>query len=170
MFDHRAIGSMRLLAAISLLLLASLSPASAQDGDDAAIRDVIETFRTAIIAKDGAALARLPFNPNISFVYAVEEKTLANLRKRRREARRAVAGSYGEFVAEIVSNKAMQEERFSNIRIISDGSIASVTFDYDFREDGVVTNSGLESCGMVHADDGWKISSISYSIAVPETP
>ena len=152
------------------MLLFPLSPAAAQDDDDAAIRAVIEDFRTAIIAKDGAALARLSVNDDISFIYAVEEKTLATVRRRRPEALRAVAGTYAAFVAEIASSKVMQEETFSNIRIISDGSIASVTFDYDFRENGVVTNLGLESWGMVHSDEGWKIGSILYSIALPETP
>lgn len=162
---------MRILIGLAgALLLAPSAPAAAQTGDEAEIRAVIETFRTAIIAKDGAALARLPATDAISFIYAVEEKTLTAFRQRRPEARRSVAGSYGDFVAEISSSKVPQEETFSNVTIRSDGSIAAVTFDYDFRENGVVTNSGLESWGMVHTDDGWKISSIIYSITVPETP
>lgn len=156
--------------ACAVLLLAPLAPASAQAGDEAAIRAVIETFRTAIIAKDRAALVGLPASDGISFLSAIDPVTLARVRQRRPDAKRLQVGSYGEFVAEITTSKVPQEETFSNIRIHSDGSVASVTFDYDFRENGVVTNSGLESWGMVHGDDGWKIASIVYSVSVPQTP
>ena len=154
----------------AVLLLAAVAPVQAQTGDEAEIRAVIETFRTAIIAKDKAALDRLPASDGISFVSAIDPATLARVRQRRPEAKRLQIGSYAEFVAEITTSKVMQEEIFSNITIRSDGSVAAVTFDYDFRENGVVTNSGLESWGLVHGDDGWKIASIIYSIALPETP
>lgn len=152
------------------LLLAVVTPAQAQTGDEAAIRAVIETFRTAIIAKDKVALNRLPASDGISFLSAIDPATLARVRQRRPEAKRLQIGSYAEFVAEITTSKVAQEEIFSNITIRSDGSVAAVTFDYDFRENGVVTNSGLESWGMVHGDDGWKIASIIYSASIPEKP
>ena len=155
------------------MVLASLAPpgvASAATRDEVAIRAVIETFRTAIIAMDKAALARLPASEGITFMSALDEATLAQVRKRRPAAKRLNPGSYGDFVTEITSSKDRQEETFSNIAIQSDGTIADVYFDYDFRENGVVTNSGHESWGLIHADDGWKISSIVYSISLPDAP
>jgi hypothetical protein len=39
-----------------------------------------------------------------------------------------------------------------------------VWFDFDFLDDGKVTNRGSESWQMVRAEDGWKISSMLFSM------
>lgn len=67
---------------------------------------------------------------------------------------------FSEFIGH--ANKPV-EERFYNVRIDTNGAVASVWFDFDFLLDGKVTNRGSESWQMVRAEDGWKISSMLYS-------
>jgi glycyl-tRNA synthetase (class II) len=50
------------------------------------------------------------------------------------------------------------------VRVDTNGAVASVWFDFDFLDDGKVTNRGSESWQMVRAEDGWKISSMLFSI------
>ncbi|CAN5193831.1 hypothetical protein BH09PSE2_BH09PSE2_19600 [soil metagenome] len=165
---------------ISIALLASglagAHPATAAEGaapvsaqSDAGIRAVIEAFRGGIIAKDKAALNRLPVIPGITLLASVDPETLARTRLRRPGAKRLVPGTYPEFVDQITAAGPQSEETFSDISIRADGAIATVYFSYTFQEDGVVTNWGHESWGLVVTDDGWKISSIVYSITLPSS-
>ena len=138
--------------------------------DDAAIRAVIEAFRIGIIARDKVALNRLPVSPGITFIASIDPETLTRVRTRRADAKRLVPGTYPAFVDDIVSSKTRSEETFNDIEIQSDGSVATVYFSYKFKEDDVVTNWGHESWGLVATDDGWKISSINYSLTFPPPP
>jgi hypothetical protein len=151
---------------ITPLLLANATP----DPDVAGIKSVIETFRAAILTKDKSALESLPASENIMFVPAYDADTLAGIRTVRPTVKRSDASSYARFVKGVVTNPAQLEEKFFNIKIHSDGSIATVWFDYSFIENGNVTNWGHESWGLIHTDGGWRISSIVFSITLPPPP
>lgn len=156
-----------ILAIIVGLILVSLTSstakvAAASSADDSAIRAVVEAFRVGVIARDRAALNRLPVSPDITFVASIDPTTLARLRTRHAEAKRLIPGTYPAFVEVIVSSKTRSEETFDKISVRSDGSVATVYFSYTFKEDGTVTNWGL-----VATDAGWKISSIIYSLSLP---
>ncbi len=71
------------------------------------------------------------------------------------------------FIDGIVQDKASKEETFDNIRIDTDGDIASVIFDYEFRSDGKAGNHGKEAWHLVRTDDGWKIVSVIWSMNWP---
>ena len=139
--------------------------APTESGSEAtkAIASVIETFRTAIIAKDGAALMKLPATDTISFLQSTDDDTIARARRRSPAATRMFASSYPAFVRDITSGSARMEEKFANIVIHADGIVGTVWFDYTFEEGGKVTNFGHETWGMVRTDQGWKIGSIVYS-------
>ena len=159
-----------LLLAGSVAQMAPLppeSPSSGTSGEQPAIRAVIEKFRTAIIARDGATLNALQLNDHITFVGVADAATLARTRLKRPAATGVDTGSYGNFVRDIVTATVSSEEKFSNVAIRSDGAIADVYFDYTFEEDHVVTNWGHESWNLVRTPDGWKISAIVYSITLP---
>jgi len=140
------------------------APAPA-DASKREISRMIETFRTAIVAKDRAGLSGLPFGEHITFASVKDAADLAFRRKEHPEVQKAKPGSYADFVDYIVSSKERDEEKFSNIRIRTDGSIADVYFDYSFSVDGSVTNRGHETWGLVDTDQGWKISSIIWSVS-----
>ena len=69
-----------------------------------------------------------------------------------------------QFQAAIVahSDKAI-EERFYDVRIDTNGTVASVWFDFDFLESAKVTNRGSETWQLVHTIEGWKIQAMLYS-------
>lgn len=56
------------------------------------------------------------------------------------------------------------EERFYNVRIDTNGAVGSVYFDFDFLQDGKVTNRGSETWQMVRGEDGWNIGAMLYSM------
>ncbi len=56
------------------------------------------------------------------------------------------------------------EERFYDPVIRTDGQIATVTFDYDFRAQGQIQNWGQESWQMVKTEAGWKILHLLFSV------
>jgi hypothetical protein len=155
-----------LLTAFAFML--SAFPVCAQQTGSAAADEkdigvVIESFRTAIITKDKEALLKLPASETISFLSSVDTGTLANARVERPLVKRMTIGSYAEFVAEVTSGTDRLEEKFSNIVIHADGSVATIWFDYSFEVNGEETNFGHETWAMVNTDNGWKIGSIIYS-------
>jgi hypothetical protein len=49
----------------------------------------------------------------------------------------------------------------------SDGTIASVYFDFVFLADGKETNRGSETWVLVRGTDGWRIAGMTYSSTPP---
>jgi len=129
------------------------------------IGEVLETFRTSIITKNGAALRRLSLGDDVPLVPVDDDRASAASRKGHRSAKRARPFTYKGFVNFVVSSKDRNEETFSNVQIRTDGLVASVYFDYTFRVNGSLTNWGHETWGLAKTDTGWKISSICWSVS-----
>ena len=72
-------------------------------------------------------------------------------------------GSYKGFAKLVSTSKANFNPTHSNIQIHSDGTIASVYFDFVFLIDGKEQNRGSESWQLVKGTDGWRIAAITYS-------
>ncbi len=163
----------------ALLLAACLlcTPAFAQAATDAAdpqaaakreIGGVIEAFRTAIIDKDKPKfLALFPASGPVAWQSVVGDDNLRQLRLKRPEAGKANYNpkySHLSFIDGIVSEPERNEEVFDDIRIDTDGDIATVAFDYRFLQDGRETNRGREAWNLVRTDAGWKIVSVVWSM------
>lgn len=154
---------------LSLILFASclISQAHAADrpaADVAAIEKVVEQFKAAIIARDGKTLANLFLQDHDSWLSVADEAKWAKVKPLNPQARKVFPSSWKKFSEFIQNAKAPVEERFYNVRIDTNGAVASVWFDFDFLVDDKVTNRGSESWQMVRAEDGWKISSMLFSI------
>lgn len=61
-----------------------------------------------------------------------------------------------------------QEEKFSNVKISGDETIASVMFDYSYWSKGVKQNWGKESWAMVKQSGKWKITRVIFSMEYPQ--
>ena len=157
---------MRVLLSSILLALCLASPARAADrtADVAAISAVVEQFKAAIIARDGKTLGSLFLQDHDSWLSVPDEAAWAKVKARNPKARKVFPSSWKKFAESIQTSPKPVEERFYNVRIDTNGTVASVWFDFDFLEDGKVTNRGSESWQMVRAEDGWKISSMLYSM------
>jgi hypothetical protein len=152
------------------LALGNSTPAQATLIDDQAIRQVIETFRTAIITKDKARFAPLFLFEKITWQAVLDEASLARIKAKRPATVKADVipdETWITFIDAIVKDPKPSEETFSNITIDSDGSAATVAFDYVYLYDGKQTNHGREHWQLVNTESGWKISAVTYSLILP---
>jgi hypothetical protein len=164
---------------VVLLGLVLSQPALAVPRDEkavAAIGQVVERFRTSIIKKDKATFTDLFFSGDpeqVTWQFVVDDARLARFRQTKPDARKArhiPQSNYLGFIDSIVSSKKSSEEVFSDVRIETDGEVASVDFDYSYLEDGRQTNWGREMWQLVRTEDGWKIISVIWSIHDPRQP
>jgi hypothetical protein len=130
----------------------------------AQVQQVIDTFRTSIIAKDKVTLSSLFMSNNNSWMLVFGDDMYRRMKAKRPGASKIKPGSYQEFANYIGASHQRLEERFSNLRIHTDGAVAAVYFDYVFLMDGKESNRGNETWQLVNTRDGWKISALSYSI------
>jgi hypothetical protein len=142
---------------------AATPPIAAAKGQ---INQLVDTFKAAIIAKDGAKLDTLFVPENSSWFSALDQTSLDLTRARKPEATRfrAESDSYKGFTKFVGTTSHAIEEKFDNVRIDTDGIIGSVYFDYVFLLDGKPTNHGNETWQVVRTDDGWKINAMLYSV------
>jgi ketosteroid isomerase-like protein len=155
-----------ILLAFSCLGVPVRAADKAHDADVAAINQVVEQFKAAIIAHDGKALGSLFMQDHDSWlsVAAVDDAAFAAVKARNPAARRVRKGSWREFADMVQNASKPMEERFYNVRIDTNGAVGSVYFDFDFLSDGKVTNRGSETWQMVRAEDGWKIGAMLFSM------
>ena len=138
--------------------------------DIAAIKQVVELFRTSLINKDKATYISLFFSDkpeDIGWQFVSEDTRLQHIRKTKPDAIKARQIPSNNFVSLIdaaVATKEPREEKISNVRIETDGEIASVSFDYDFLANEKRTNWGKEMWQLVRTEKGWKIISVIYTI------
>ena len=161
-------------AVLSLIVLAVYlaRPAHATDSSAAgphaadvkAIQTIVGQFKAAIVAHDGKTLGSLFVQGHDSWLSVADEAKWAQARALDPQARKVFPSSWKKFAEFIEHADKPVEERFYNVRIDTNGAVASVWFDFDFLIDGKVTNRGSESWQMVRAEDGWKISSMLYSV------
>ena len=138
--------------------------------DIAAIEQVVEAFRTSIIRKDKPTYMGLFFSDKpeqIGWQFVSEDTRLAHIRKGKPDAikaRRIPANNFVSLIDAAVATPEPREETFDNVRIDTDGEIASVSFDYTFLANGKPSNWGREMWQLVRTEQGWKIYSVVYTI------
>ena len=164
------------IALIASIVLASPLAAHAEQNnpkDVAAIRDVVEKFRTSIINRDKATFVALFFSEKpeqVVWQFSNDDARIARFRKTKPEARKArhLPGvNYLTFIDSIVSGKNTSEEVFKDVRVDTDGEIGSVAFDYEFLSNGKQTNWGREMWQLVRTEEDWKIISVIWTIHDP---
>lgn len=154
--------------AILLIGLAGTATAAraADTGTDTAraqVAQVVERFKAAIIAHDQAGLEALFVPEGGAWFEVLGEDAFRQIKARKPDLSRVHADGYRHFAAWVGSSKQPVEERFSNVRILTDGAVAAVYFDFVFLLDGKRNNVGSETWQLVHTNDGWKISAMAYS-------
>ncbi|WP_266168757.1 YybH family protein [Dyella subtropica] len=131
----------------------------------AQVQKVVDDFQAAILAKDAKAMDAL-FLPNqTAWMAALSEDAYHQMAAKKPGAPRFKTADYKEFVKFVGSSKEPIEEKFSNVRIDANDAVASVSFDFVFLTGGQLNNDGKETWQLVRTDDGWKISSMLYSIS-----
>lgn len=137
------------------------------------IEAVVESFRTAIIDRDKDRFIQLFLHDRPTWQSVVSDDGLQRIRQKNPQAMKVRVNpekTYLSFIDGIVADQRRSEETFENIRIDTDGDIASVYFDYSFNADGRRTNYGKEAWHLVNTGEGWKIVSVIWSVIPVPTP
>ncbi|WP_286272318.1 hypothetical protein [Thalassotalea hakodatensis] len=164
---------MKFILFLSLILINTGNSFAAEEKHQS-IKSVIHAFEQSIETKDKERFLNLFIDTSAPMFGVVSEKSMvarrAAVEKINREDNKNFVATRtwrvfpNEMIDRIVSEKVNSREKFSNIKIVSDGNIANVYFDYEFYKDNIKKHWGSESWQMVKTLEGWKISSVNYSI------
>ncbi|WP_172277726.1 nuclear transport factor 2 family protein [Chryseobacterium sp. LAM-KRS1] len=133
----------------------------AQTNDEIAIRKVMDDFMTSIKTRDESKFLSL-FQEPVLWTGTYSERTQLKRLEKNPKAESHFTDDYKTFVKGFKDDKS--EEKFDNIRIIEDGSIASANFDYSFWYDGKMSNWGKEIWTLMKISGIWKITSVTFSM------
>jgi hypothetical protein len=160
-----------------LLLLAvtaahAQSPASqARAGQDAArsaqakaeIESLMARYHQAVVSHDGARLSSLFIGKGSAWFNVLSDAAYARARGKSPAAPKVRPGSYQQFAKIVSDSHDALDPQHGKVRILTDGTIATVYFNFIFRINGKAENRGSETWQLVKASDGWKIAAITYS-------
>lgn len=150
-----------------LLCFPALGQTVAKNPDTQSVEAVVEAFRVSVIDKDKDRFVKLFLSENTTWQNVVGDANLQKIREKKLQAvkvRVDAKDGHLSFIDGIVASKTKGEEKFRDVKIETDGDIASVFFDYSFHSDGKETNRGKEAWHLVRTDDGWKIVSVIWSV------
>ena len=156
----------RLLCLVIVLSTTSF-PTYAEDIDKAKnlIAAVITDFEQAIIEKDQTKFLKLFLYPEVTWVGVLSAERYSKMRKTNPDIIKAPYGPQhtpASFIAKIAATQGRIAETFQNVKIDTDGTVASVSFDFTFSYDGKVSNAGREHWLLVNTSEGWKIAAVVW--------
>ncbi|GLQ48428.1 hypothetical protein GCM10007862_34790 [Dyella lipolytica] len=131
--------------------------------DVADIQHVMETFHHAVVTHDGKGVSELFLDHGSTWVTVLSDKAFATMRAKKASTQKVRVSSYQDFATFVSSTTSDLDPRHTDIRISSDGAVASVYFHFDFMINGKVENRGDETWQLVKTGDGWRIVAITYS-------
>ena len=164
------------LAACAMAAWSAPSFAATIEQDREKIQNVVETFRVSLIQKDPETFMKLFLKSDIAWIGVVTDKSLARDIASKRDpnmpdpSKLFIGDNPKDFIDRISKNKVAIEETFDNVRIDTDGDVAQVWFDYAFVKASYKQNWGKESWHLVNTKDGWKISSVIWSMEFNPVP
>jgi sulfur transfer complex TusBCD TusB component (DsrH family) len=137
----------------------SAGPAS----DTVDVQHVIDAYHEAVLTHDGDRLAHLFLPQGGMWLNVLSDDTYARAKAKSPDAVKIHAGSYTDFVKLVSTSKASFNPTHTHLQQNSDGTIASVYFDFVFLIDGKEQNRGSETWVLVSGSDGWRIAAITFS-------
>ncbi|WP_374443096.1 nuclear transport factor 2 family protein [Epilithonimonas sp.] len=152
----------RILLFVTFLLFSNNSFSQNKTSEDKKqIQLIINTFMNCLTKKDSTKFYSLFYSDPVVWAGVTKHKTFSQELKKDGNAKDSFRSDYKSFYRYFYDKPI--EEKFSNIKILDDGYIATVIFDYSFWEKGTKMNWGKESWAMIKADGKWKITSIIFS-------
>lgn len=135
----------------------------------AELHALVNTFTQAIAEKQRAPFVKLFLNQHVPWIGVFDDASASRIALQQPGWGKVIPyanDTYLSFIDDIAASKASIEEKMSNVRIETDGEIATVLADYTFNVDGRTQNWGQESWHLLRTDAGWKISSVVYSVTL----
>jgi len=131
--------------------------------DTVDVQHVIDAYHEAVLAHDGTRLSSLFLPQGGMWLNVLSDDALAQVKGKSPNAAKVRIGSYTDFAKMVSNSKASLNPTHTHLQLNSDGTIASVYFDYVFLIDGKEQNRGSETWVLVKSTDGWRIAAITYS-------
>lgn len=137
----------------------------ASSEDSKAILQLAAKFQEAIKTKNSKELSTLLLNDNILFTRSSDSKEKQRINETSDVNFDGIRyGSLSGFSQLLSTSKDDLEEKFYNLTVTQDGSVAWVMFDYQFLVDGKAKNHGVETWQLFKPDGNtWKIISVVWS-------
>jgi ketosteroid isomerase-like protein len=127
------------------------------------IEEVMSSFHEAVVSHDGARLSSLFMPEGTLWLNVLTDEAYERMKAGYPAVQKVKAGSYQDFAKFVSTTTKTLDPRHSNVVIHTDGTVATVYFDFVFYIDGQPENRGNETWQLVKDVDGWKIASIAYS-------
>jgi ketosteroid isomerase-like protein len=131
--------------------------------DVADIQHVMDVYHHAVVTHDGKGVAALFVDQGSTWMNALSDQGFATEKAKKPSTQKVHVGSYQQFASFVSSTKSALDPRHTDVQIMSDGTVASVYFHFDFVMDGKVENHGDETWQLIKTADGWRIVAIIYS-------
>jgi hypothetical protein len=131
---------------------------------------VTNNYSKYVIAKDSTAFYSLFNDGPVTWCAALKERSQAKeleIKGIKAARRNYFSGSYQAFMRSLFRYKST-EDKFDHIRIIEDGTVASVSMDYSFWADNKMTNWGGKYLTLIKRAGKWKITSVIYSLELTD--
>ncbi|MBL4630331.1 MAG: hypothetical protein JKY14_03960 [Paraglaciecola sp.] len=165
---------------ILLTFILLISKSAIACNDEPALNGIVKSFQSAIINKDKSKFLDLFIDGTVSWVGVHTKKDFENElkwvnSKEGRELKRQIGDKFREpakyrhstpaiFIDLIIDNTKKQREEISNVKIVCDGEIATIYFDYIYYDGDKKSNSGKENWQLVNTGNGWKTNAVNFSI------
>jgi hypothetical protein len=142
------------------------NPASVAS-DTVDVQHVIDAYHEAVVNHDGSRLASLFIPEGSMWLNVLSDDTYARAKAKSPNAQKIRVGSYADFAKLVSTSKASFNPTHTHLQENSDGTIASVYFDFVFLIDGKPSNRGSETWVLVKGSEGWRIAAITFSSNPP---
>jgi hypothetical protein len=134
------------------------------------ITDLINTYSKCVIDKDSTTFYNLFNDGPVTWCAALKDRSKEREIQKssgKSERKSYFSGSYQAFMRSLFRYRST-EDKFDNIQIIEDGTVASVSMDYSFWANNKMTNWGCKYLSLIKRDGKWKITSVIYSIELTD--
>jgi hypothetical protein len=154
------------LLIFGFLMIIQNSNAQQESGNKKEILNIIKLYSESVIKKDSITFYNLFNDGNVTWCAALKDKSQnkeVEIKGTEKARSNYFSGSYKGFLRSLFKYKAI-EDKFDNIHIIEDGTVAAVTMDYSFWANDKMTNWGGKYLTLIKRDGKWKITSVIYSL------
>jgi len=133
----------------------------------AEIEQLMAEYHQAVASHNGARLSSLFIDKGSTWFNVLSDAAYARARAKSPAALKVRHSSFQWFANIVSTSHSALDPEHSNVRILTDGTIGAVYFNFTFFVDGKPENQGSETWQLVRTSDGWKIASIVYSSDPP---
>lgn len=112
--------------------------------DTVDVQHVIDAYHEAVLTHDGSRLARLFIPQGSMWLNVLSDEAYARAKAKSPDAVKIGVGSFTDFARLVSTSKAGFNPTHTHLQENSDGTIASVYFDFVFLIDGKEQNRGSD--------------------------